>query len=143
MASTDSALISLNFAPGFHRETTRYTEEGKWYDGDKVRFRAGRPENIRGWVKKVSNTFDGNARDLVLWSDNNTKKLAAFGTEKKLYVYDDTVGTNTDVTPIVSSAVFTSVFSTSLGSQLVKISLTTHNRNVGDYVLVSLSLIHI
>lgn len=137
MASTDSALISLNFAPGFHRETTRYTEEGKWYDGDKVRFRAGRPENIRGWVKKVSNTFDGNARDLVIWSDNDTKKLAAFGTEKKLYVYDDTVGTNTDVTPIVSSAVFTSVFSTSLGSQLVKISLTTHNRNVGDYVLVS------
>ena len=139
MASTDSALISLNFTPGFHREGTRYTEEGKWYDGDKVRFRAGKPENMRGYVKRVTTAFDGSARDLKTWSDNDTKKLAAFGTEKKFYVYDDTVGSNTDVTPIVSSTTFTSVFSTQSGSQLVEISSTNNGRSVGDYVLISSS----
>ena len=139
MASTDSALISLNFAPGFHREGTRYTEEGKWYDGDKIRFRAGKPENMRGYVKRVTTAFDGSARDLKTWSDNDTKKLAAFGTEKKFYVYDDTVGSNTDVTPIVSSTTFTSVFSTQSGSQLVEISSTNNGRSVGDYVLISSS----
>tara|TARA_R110002012_G_scaffold5996_12_gene27525 strand:+ start:196 stop:2019 length:1824 start_codon:yes stop_codon:yes gene_type:complete len=139
MASTDSALISLNFAPGFHREGTRYTEEGKWYDGDKIRFRAGKPENMRGYVKRVTTAFDGSARDLKTWSDNDTKKLAAFGTEKKFYVYDDTIGSNTDVTPIVSSTTFTSVFSTQSGSQLVEISSTNNGRSVGDYVLISSS----
>ena len=139
MASTDSALISLNFAPGFHREGTRYTEEGKWFDGDKVRFRAGKPENMRGHTKRVTTAFDGSARVLRTWSDNDTKKLAAFGTEKKFYVYDDTVGSNTDVTPIVSSTTFTSVFSTQSGSQLVEISSTDNNRVVGDYVLISSS----
>ena len=34
-------LAKLNFVPGFHRESTQYAEEGKWYDGDRVRFRAG------------------------------------------------------------------------------------------------------
>ena len=42
----------------------------------------------------------------------------------KFYVYDDTVGNNTDVTPIVSTTTFTSVFSTQSGSQLVEISST-------------------
>ena len=137
MASTDSALISLNFAPGFHRESTRYTEEGKWYDGDKVRFRAGKPENMRGYVKKVATPFDGNARDLKTWSDNDTKKLAAFGTEQKFYLYDDNVGSNTDITPIVSAVTFTSVFSTSVGSQLIRVSSTTNRRDVGDFILIS------
>ena len=137
MASTDSALISLNFAPGFHRESTRYTEEGKWYDGDKVRFRAGKPENMRGYVRKVATPFDGNARDLKTWSDNDTKKLAAFGTEQKFYLYDDNVGSNTDITPIVSAVTFTSVFSTSVGSQLIRVSSTTNRRDVGDFILIS------
>ena len=88
MSHPDAKLIKYNIAPGFHRESTQYAEEGKWYDGDKVRFREGRPENLRGWAKRVNTPFDGTARDLRIWSDNNTRRLAAFGTEKKLYVYD-------------------------------------------------------
>jgi hypothetical protein len=37
MASTDTRLISIDFIPGFHRESTVYAEEGKWYDGNRVR----------------------------------------------------------------------------------------------------------
>ena len=36
-------FTSLNFLPGFHRESTQYAEEGKWYDGNRVRFREGKP----------------------------------------------------------------------------------------------------
>jgi hypothetical protein len=137
MSSTDGTLLKLDYQAGFHRETTRYTEEGKWYDGDKVRFREGRPENLRGWVKRVNTPFDGTARDLRIWSDNNTRRFAAFGTEQKLYVYDGT--DNVDVTPIVSSTTFTSAFATQATSFLVSVSSASHNRVVGDWVLISSS----
>jgi hypothetical protein len=51
MANSSSRLSKLNFKPGFHRESTQYSEEGKWYDGDRVRFREGKPENLRGYQK--------------------------------------------------------------------------------------------
>ena len=46
-------LLKLNLLLEFHRESTQYAEEGKWYDGDRVRFRAGKPENIRGYETRV------------------------------------------------------------------------------------------
>ena len=88
MSNPDAKLIKLNIAPGFHRESTQYAEEGKWYDGDRVRFRAGKPEVIRGYETRVSATFDGNARDLVTFADNRRLKRAVFGTEKKLFEHD-------------------------------------------------------
>ena len=62
-------LAKFDFQQGFNRETTQYAEEGKWFDGNRVRFRAGRPENIRGYETKVSASFDGSARDLIAWKD--------------------------------------------------------------------------
>ena len=82
--STNSRLVKLNFKPGINRESTEYAEEGSWYNGDKVRFRQGRPENLRGYVKRVTTPFDGTARDIITWSDNDAYKFASFGTEKKL-----------------------------------------------------------
>ena len=52
---TTMQLLKLDFAPGFHRESTQYAEQGKWFDGNRVRYRAGKPENIGGWNFKVSN----------------------------------------------------------------------------------------
>ena len=60
---TQLQLLKLDFAPGFHRESTQYAEQGKWFDGNRVRFRAGKPENIGGWNFKVSSHFKGTARD--------------------------------------------------------------------------------
>ena len=85
MSNRDAYLLKFDFKQGFDRESSEYAEEGKWYDGDRVRFRAGKPEVIRGYETKVSATFDGNARDLVTWRDNRRLKRAAFGTEKKLF----------------------------------------------------------
>ena len=32
------AFIKLQFKPGINRNVTNYTNEGGWYDADKVRF---------------------------------------------------------------------------------------------------------
>ena len=132
MSSSDAKLIKLNFAVGFHRESTQYAEEGKWYDGDRVRFRAGKPEVLRGYNLRVDDNFDGNARDLVTWSDNNQFKRALWGTEKKLYQHNgDQIF---DVTPVSVSVTLTNVFGTSIGTTRVCVSDNAHGRKSGDFV---------
>ena len=73
MASTDSKLTKLQFVPGFHKESTRYGEEGKWFEGDRVRFRQGKPENLRGYKKHNSNSFTGSPRDILAWTDFDSR----------------------------------------------------------------------
>ena len=132
MSSSDAKLIKLNFAAGFHRESTQYAEEGKWYDGDRVRFRAGKPEVLRGYSLRVDDSFDGNARDLITWSDNNQFKRALWGTEKKLYEHNgDQIF---DVTPVSVSVTLANVFGTSIGTTRVCVSDNAHGRKSGDFV---------
>tara|TARA_R100000656_G_scaffold20996_1_gene18684 strand:- start:145 stop:2028 length:1884 start_codon:yes stop_codon:yes gene_type:complete len=132
MASSNSKLVKLNFTPGIRRETTQYAEEGSWYDTDRVRFRAGRPQNIGGYETKVSTTFDGAARDLITWSDNDQFKRAMFGTPQKLYEHNgDTI---TDITPVSSSVTLLNAFTIALSATTVTVSATAHGRSTGDYV---------
>ena len=137
MPSTNSRLQRLNLKPGFHRESTQYSEEGKWFDGDRVRFREGKPENLRGYQKFIDTSFTGTARDLLAWTNNNTEKLLGYGTESKLYVvYNDYPY---DVTPIVSTVSIgnlgtTGSFDTVAGSPLIEVSSNNNGRKVGDYV---------
>jgi len=135
MASTSGRLSTLKFIPGFHRESTQYAEEGKWYDGNRVRFREGKPENLRGYNKAIETAYTGIARDIITWSDNDTKKFASFGTEKFLYA----IKSNElyDITPFVSAVALTSVFDTSVGSPLVVVSLTNHGVSVSDRIFIS------
>jgi len=110
----------------------KYAEEGKWYDGDRVRFRAGKPEVLRGYNLRVDDNFDGNARDLVTWSDNNQFKRALWGTEKKLYQHNgDKIF---DVTPVSVSVTLANVFGTSIGTTRVCVSDNAHGRKSGDFV---------
>ena len=44
-------LASTKFAPGFDKQSTAYGAEGKWVDGENIRFRYGQPEKIGGWIK--------------------------------------------------------------------------------------------
>ena len=125
-------LAKFNFKPGLHRESTQYEEKGNWYDGDRVRFRAGKPENMRGYETKVSATFEGNARDLITYKSANSKKRAVFGTPNKLYEHDgDRI---VDITPITTAVTLTNCFGTSSGTTRVCCSDAAHGRSVGDYV---------
>ena len=128
-----SQLAKFDFQQGFNRETTQYAEEGKWFDGNRVRFRAGKPENTRGYETKVSTAFDGSARDLVTWRDNSNTKRAIFATPDKVYEHDgDKI---TDITPITTLVTLANVFGTTAGSTRVCCSDGSHGREVGDWVL--------
>ena len=132
MPSTTSRLNKLSFKPGFHRESTKYAEEGSWFDGDRVRFRTGKPENMRGYSKYINTAIIGTPRDLVTWATNNTQKLIATGTEQRLNIVFNQI--EYDVTPIVTVVSTTNQFSTSVGSPLIKVSLTNSNVSVGDWI---------
>ena len=135
MSSMVSRYVKLNFKAGFHRETTRYAEEGSWYDGDRVRFRAGRPENLRGYQQKSTTSFLGNGRAIRTWSDNDSLKHIIWGTDKKLYTYytDDEIY---DITPVVSTVVTgAGKIETTNNSLIVSVSEAAHGLSAGDYVL--------
>ena len=125
-------LAKFDFRQGFNRETTQYAEGQSWYDGNRVRFRADRPENMRGYEVRTSTAFDGAARDLITWTDAASKSRALFGTPDKLYEHDgDSIY---DITPIQVYATLTACFGTSVGTTRVCCSDTAHGRAEGDYV---------
>ena len=124
----------LNFLPGFHRESTQYAEEGKWYDGNRVRFREGKPENIRGYQKHNTEVLNGIPREVLQWADNDTRKHLILGTNKQVYVEKDAV--LYDVTPIVSAVSASDVFSTNTGSTTVSVNITNHGIASGDRIII-------
>ena len=80
-------LTRYTFKPGINKEGTSYSNEGNWFDADKIRFRAGRPEKIGGWVKKSINSFLGSARKLHQWISLVTDKFISLGTPKDYNEY--------------------------------------------------------
>ena len=135
--SASSKLVKMDFKPGIYRESTQYAEKGAWYDVDKVRFRAGKPENMRGFETRVSSTFDGAARDLLTWADNRRLKRATFGTSKKLFEHNgDQIF---DITPVSASTTLTNAFSVALSANTVTVSAASHGRTTGDFVFFTSS----
>ena len=135
--STLSQTKKLNFRQGIHRESTQYAEQGSWYDGNRVRFRDKKPENIRGWEVKTSGTLVGTGRDILTWQDNITQKHLATGTEKFLYQYDN--GVTYNITPVRTSVNLTNAFGTTLDSVRVCVSDTNHGLTTGDYAVFTSS----
>ena len=135
--STLSQTKRLNFRQGIHRESTQYAEEGSWYDGNRVRFRDKKPENIRGWEVKTSGTLLGSGRDILTWQDNITQKHLAAGTDKLLYEFDN--GTTHDITPVRTSINLTNAFGTTLDSVRVCVSDTAHGLATGDFAVFTSS----
>jgi len=91
-------LQKLQFRPGVNREGTTLSNEGGWYDCDKVRFRSGYPEKIGGWAALSYNTFLGVCRSLWNWVTLKQYNLLGVGTNLKFYVEDG--GDYYDITPI-------------------------------------------
>ncbi len=98
-------LTKLQFKPGINRETTSYSNEGGWFDSDKVRFRMGFPEKIGGWVRQSVYNFLGTCRALHPWVALSGEKFIGVGTSLKYYINEG--GAYQDITPIrvASSAV--------------------------------------
>ena len=129
-------LASVKFAPGFDKQSTEYGAEGKWIDGENIRFRYGQPEKIGGWVKLVANKLYGAVRAQFAWSALDGTRFLALGTDKKLYIY--TEGAVHDITPIrATESNLTNPFVTTSGSAVVTVTDAGHGASAGDFVTFS------
>ena len=61
-------LTKVDLAPGFNKQVTQTGAEGRWTDGDFVRFRYGLPEKIGGWEQILESTLIGAAREQFVWA---------------------------------------------------------------------------
>ena len=125
-------LQKILFKPGVNKENTRYTNEGGWYDCDKVRFRQGTPEKIGGWQQISSNTYDGTCRSLWTWSTLAGAQLTGVGTNKQFYIEQG--GVYNDITPIRSFVTLSGPFAATNGSTTVTVTSASHGCADGDYV---------
>ena len=129
-------LSSTKFQPGFDKQSTAYGAEGKWIDGENVRFRFGQPEKIGGWTKLFSDKLIGVVRDQFAWTSLDGTRHLAFGTDKKLYVYKD--GVIVDITPLrATQASLTNPYVTTIGSAVVTVTDAGHGASAGDFVTFS------
>ena len=72
-------LTKLNFQPGLDTENTETGAEGRWIDGDKIRFRKGLPQKLGGWNKFSTAYYVGVGRALEQWFALNGARYEALG----------------------------------------------------------------
>ena len=129
-------LTKLQFQPGINRESTSYSNEGGWYDMDKVRFRMGYPEKIGGWTKLGIKSFLGSCRALHSWRTIALNNYIGLGTNDKYYI-EEGQGYY-DITPIRETTSAGDVtFAASDGSSTITVTDTNHGAVVGDFVTFS------
>jgi hypothetical protein len=129
-------LQKLQFRPGINREGTDYSNEGGYFDCDKVRFRSGFPEKIGGWTRMATAQFLGYARSLWNWVALNSSNYLGVGTEIKYYIEQG--GTYNDITPVVfTSANVANAFTITSGSNVLTIVDSSYQPSVGDYLTIS------
>ena len=153
-------LQKLQFRPGVNREGTTLSNEGGWYDCDKIRFRSGYPEKIGGWqvdsgvyyptvpvttltatsgsdtaASPSSGAFWGVARSMWNWINLTGYNLLSVGTNYKYYIQNSTGGAFNDVTPIRSTTAAGDVtFSAVTGSPTITVTDAGNGVQVGDFV---------
>jgi hypothetical protein len=131
-------LQKLTFRPGLNRDQTNYTNEGGWYECDKVRFRSGMPQKLGGWLRYGLFTIVGACYEMFNWITSYSDDMMAMGTNRKVYIE---VGQNIyDITPL--SGTFTSTdtdncIDVTNGSTTVNINIVANGTEVGTYVTLS------
>lgn len=127
---------TLKLKPGVDREGTNYSNEGTYYATNKVRFRAGYPEKLGGWVRYTANQFTGTARALINWISLAGLNYLGLGTHLKYMI--EVSGTFLDVTPIRSTTAAGDVtFAAANGSAVITATDTNHGAVTNDYVTFS------
>jgi len=135
-------LQKLQFKPGVNRDQTNYTNEGGWFECDKIRFRSGYPQKLGGWLRYGTFTIIGICRQMFNWITTQSDNYLAMGTSKKVYleagteVYDITPLQHTSTTLGAAAGPFTATS----GSSTLTVSYSTdtaYNPEVGNYVTFS------
>jgi len=125
-------LTKLQFRPGINREITSYSNEGGWYDCNKVRFTSGTPEKIGGWVRKNNNVYLGSARALHTFVSLSGSTFTGVGTHLKYYILSGEQ--YKDITPLRKTSTTDNIFSASDGSSTITVTDTAHGAVQNDFV---------
>jgi len=128
-------FIKLNFKPGLNKDQTNYSNEGGWWECNKIRFRSGFPEKLGGWVKYTVQTLIGTCRQMFVWVTSFGDNLMAMGTNKKVYL--EAGGNLFDITPIRQTTVNTTSFAAVDGSSTITVTDNGSNPAEGGYVTFS------
>ena len=139
-------LQKVQLRPGIVRDTSNYSNEGGWFECDKIRFFSGYPQKIGGWIKTAPSTFIGTCRQMWNWITSFTDNFLAVGTNRKVYIEVGTV--YYDITPIritlVSGGTVDPVtgstnncVETTINSTTVIINVLGHGCDDGAYVTIS------
>jgi hypothetical protein len=133
-------LSKLTFKPGINKEGTNYSNEGGYYNCDKIRFRSGFAEKIGGWRNQsYIYTYSGVCRAMFNWVSYDTANLLAVGTSCKYYIENG--GFYYDITPIRSgpTTLGATPIATTSGSKVVTVTATSHGATVGTFVIITSS----
>ena len=117
------AFIKLQFKPGVNRDQTDYSNEGGWYECDKIRFRSGYPEKLGGWVKATPTAFSGYCRQMWNWITTYSDNILALGTNEKVYL--EIAGVYHDITPFGTALVGSNTFAVTNTLNTVTVTTTT------------------
>jgi len=135
-------LSKIQFKPGVNRDQTNYSNEGGFYECDKIRFRSGYPQKIGGWLRYGIFSLLGVCRQMFNWITTNSDNIMSLGTNIKLYL--EAGGNLVDITPLRVTYTAASVghsttdcFQTSNGSNIVTVNITGFGSSTGDYVTFS------
>ena len=129
-------LTKIQLKPGIQKQTSNLGASGGYVDCDNVRFRYGLPEKIGGWEQTQDYKLIGVARDAHHWVALDGTRLAALGTDKKLYIFADDI--LYDITPErQSNTSVSNIFTTTDTSANVTVNITGHGANEGDIVTFS------
>ena len=127
-------LQKIGFLPGINKQLTATGAEGQWIDCDNVRFRYGTPEKMGGWQQLGADNVTGAARGLHQFINSSSQKFSIIGTNRILYAYSG--GVFYDIHPIKSTTTLTNAFSTTNGSAIVTITISSHGFEAGDIILL-------
>jgi hypothetical protein len=136
-------FIKLQFRPGVNRDQTDYSNEGGWFECDKIRFRSGYPEKIGGWQKATPVQFQGVCRQMWNWVTTYSDNLMALGTHQKAYIENG--GYYNNITPLrlVDPTIDTPdtnncIYTNTTAPNVVSIQLpVAHLAETGDFVEIS------
>jgi hypothetical protein len=97
-----------------------------------VRFFQGSAQKIKGWERFLSTTLVGVVRDQHAWVALDGTRYDAFGTDRKLYVFEE--GRAYDITPIRKTTSSISNPFTTNATTTVVVTDTGHGAQKGDFV---------
>ena len=136
------SFIKLQFKPGINRDQSNYSNEGGWWECDKIRFRSGYPEKIGGWQKSTPTAFYGVCRQMWNWTTTFADNFLGMGTNSKLYIevggYYNDITPLREVNPTLSTPDTDNCVYTQNGSKTVTITLPVpHEADNDSFVTIS------